>query len=421
MDQTEQYVANVAGQVEQRPPALHAIPVGGALTRRWPSSWTAFFPPHRAQQPGATALRYCADLCGPRWRWLPDGSARVRGPRFNWQEPRITSEGDPLRVVFDPWSKELDGSDAEMGWHLTPLSYRAFEREFGAKEPKISFGDTDGKTCDERDSIITAVQWTVSTETKNIIIATKPDGDEASYTEDDFHLARQNGEDLQYVRNYRDKRKVVKWCRMSGAGILTPEAVYSCRGDRHCPGLWLCGLERWPAGLLRHSASRTRAAACLQLPRQRGARIHQSSAQVARSWCPCAPWRMSRSKLCTTERASRTARGSPIRMGRGYELGDLASYAPLALMLTSATIWKAWRRPGRTFKQRLACTKPAWERLRMRQAASPSSSASSKAKRPPRISRPVALAAGLGQVGKLIMQMIPRLIDNAPPGTHHRD
>ena len=34
MDQCGQYVSNVAGQVEQRPPALHALPVGDGADQR---------------------------------------------------------------------------------------------------------------------------------------------------------------------------------------------------------------------------------------------------------------------------------------------------------------------------------------------------------------------------------------------------
>jgi hypothetical protein len=36
----------------------------------------------------------------------PEYTDRAMG----YQEPRISSEADPLRVVFDPWSVQLDGS-----------------------------------------------------------------------------------------------------------------------------------------------------------------------------------------------------------------------------------------------------------------------------------------------------------------------
>ena len=34
MDQTGQYVANVAGQIEKQPPAIHAIPVSGGADKK---------------------------------------------------------------------------------------------------------------------------------------------------------------------------------------------------------------------------------------------------------------------------------------------------------------------------------------------------------------------------------------------------
>jgi hypothetical protein len=59
---------------------------------------------------------------------------------LGYQEPRISSQADPLRVVFDPWSVQLDGSDADFGYLLTSLSEREFKRRYGDKAELVSFG-----------------------------------------------------------------------------------------------------------------------------------------------------------------------------------------------------------------------------------------------------------------------------------------
>jgi hypothetical protein len=142
---------------------------------------------------------------------------------LGYQEPRIYAEADPLRVVFDPWSVELDGSDATFGYLLTSVSQREFERKYGAKAEKVSFGadqrNMDGQS--ERQSIVVAEQWYKEEQTRNVIIWVGPDNQEASGTEDEYWAACKNaGIQLQYVRSYRDKYQCVKWRTMSGAEIL---------------------------------------------------------------------------------------------------------------------------------------------------------------------------------------------------------
>ena len=59
-DQCGQYVANVAGQIEQRPPSLHAIPAAGGADKKVAEQLDGFFRhieyTSRAQQHYARAL-----------------------------------------------------------------------------------------------------------------------------------------------------------------------------------------------------------------------------------------------------------------------------------------------------------------------------------------------------------------------------
>lgn len=408
MDQTEQYVANVAGQVEQRPPALHAIPVGGGADKKVAEQLDGFYRhiehSSRAQQHYAIALTAAARAGVGYLMVLPEYVDRA----LNWQEPRITSEGDPLRVVFDPWSKELDGSDAEMGWHLAPMSYSAFEREFGKKSPKISFGDREGKTCDERESIITAVQWRVVTETKNIIVATL-NGDEASYTEDEFHEARQNGQPLVYVRNYRDKRRVVKWARLSGAEVLTEEAVYPADGIGIVP---VYGYVGWKDGRLSYCGIPRRA----REP-QRAYNYHMSEMRAYITQAPKSPLLVPMSAL-----KDQTIKNL-------YDLASVQNRAYLPYNDWDAENGRVIAPPTRLspsvdlrnhIEGAMQARQDIQAALGMYQASlgAPSNETSGIAIESRKQQGEAAtahfpshLAASLGTVGKLCMQMIPRLID----------
>jgi hypothetical protein len=177
-DQCGQYVANVAGQVEQNPPALHALPVGNGADKRVAEKLDGFFRhiehTSRLQQHTARVLTSAARAGVGYYIVRPDYVNRA----LNWQEPRIFSEGDPLKVVLDPWSVELDGCDATFGFLLSPISPREFERKYGKKAEQRSFGDDGTTKRDPRESIITAEMWKIETARKRMIVVF--DGDQVN-------------------------------------------------------------------------------------------------------------------------------------------------------------------------------------------------------------------------------------------------
>jgi hypothetical protein len=220
-DQTGQYVSNVAGQVEQRPPAMHAIPAGGGADKKVAEQYDGFFRhiehTSNAQQHYSRALTSAARAGVGYLVVRPDFVDRA----LNWQEPRISSEGDPLRVVFDPWSVALDGSDANFGYLLTPYSVREFERQFGKKAEKIGFGDEEQRYVnDDRESILVAEEWCAEEVKTNMIVCVGADDDELSLSEAEYWAAQKAGRQLQYVANYWDKKRFVYWRKLSGAAIL---------------------------------------------------------------------------------------------------------------------------------------------------------------------------------------------------------
>lgn len=234
MDHTGQYVANVAGQVNKAPPAIHTVPVGSGADVKVSEQLDGML--RHIEYASRAQIQYGISLTSAARTGVgylivrPEYIDRAMG----YQEPRIYAEADPLRVVFDPWSVQLDGSDATFGYHLTSMSQREFERRFGAKAEKCSFGQAarsmDGKS--ERSSVVIAEQWYKEETTRNVIVWQQQDGQETSGSEDEYHAAcHAVGVQLPFIRNYRDKYQCVKWRTMSGAAVLeTPENADGSEG-----------------------------------------------------------------------------------------------------------------------------------------------------------------------------------------------
>lgn len=227
-DQIGQYVSNVSGQIEQRPPSLHALPVGSGADKKVAEQLDGFF--RQIEHSSRATQHYARALTSAARAGV--GYLIVR-PTFvdralNWQEPRIDSEGDPLRVIFDPWNRELDGQGADFGFLLTPMSPLAFAQSFGDKAEKVSFDSEDLKEIkDDRESIVIAESWRAEVEETTWYIVRlaptpdNPEGDEVSLTEDDYALAKERGQPMEVIRTFVDRRRVIKWSRMSGCELLS--------------------------------------------------------------------------------------------------------------------------------------------------------------------------------------------------------
>lgn len=226
-DQIGQYIQNVTGNIEQQPPSMHALPVDGGADRKVAEQLDGFFR-HIEYSSRGTQHYLTAELSAAR---AGVGYLIVR-PEYvnralNWQEPRLSSEGDPLRVVFDPWSTELDGSDATFGNHLKPYSHREFERRW-PKAAKVSFGADE--RCDERSSIVVADGWWIEEKRVNQIVCQDPNGGPEArlvLTEDEYwERDRATGQRLPVYATYMDKVRKVMWARMSGAEYLDEPTEY---------------------------------------------------------------------------------------------------------------------------------------------------------------------------------------------------
>jgi len=223
LDQCGQYVSNVAGQVEKQPPALHAIPVGDGADKQAAEQLDGRFRhieyASRAQQHYTRAMTSAARIGVGYLVVRPEYTNRALG----YQEPRISSEPDALKVVFDPWSTDTDGKDATFGFVMSDISPKVFAKRWGKKEQR-DFGDLNTARKDgERKSVLVAEQWWQDTQKKNVVVFLDENGQETSEQVEDalwYEQVQASGMPYQYVRSYQDKVTVIKWRMMSGADIL---------------------------------------------------------------------------------------------------------------------------------------------------------------------------------------------------------
>jgi hypothetical protein len=406
MDQCGQYVANVAGQVEQRPPAMHALPVDSQADKKVAEQLDGFYRhvehASRAHQHYARALTSAARTGVGYLILRPEYVDRA----LNYQEPRISSEGDPLRVVLDPFSQEIDGSDAESAWLLTPVSHTAFERQWGKKKNKINYGDKDQVIVkDERKEVLVAEQWLVSDESQTVIVCKDSEGAEVSLPEDEYRLAAESGRQLERLREYRDKVRTVKWCRMSGADVLTEERVYPASGVGIVP---VYGYVSWTDGRLRYCGIPRRA-----MEPQRAYNYHVSEIRALMTQAPRSPWTAPVRALKGLEeiwdKASVEARAvlpyhdvdelgpiaAPQRSQVSQNLANHIGGAQQALRDVEASIGMFAANLGRPSNETSGVAIDA------RKEQGEASTAHF----------PAHLAASITQAGRLVLDMIPRLID----------
>jgi hypothetical protein len=220
MDQCGQYVANVAGQIEQKPPSIHAIPVGGGADQKAAEQIDGRFRhiehASRATQHYMRALTSAARAGVGYLVVRPEYIDRALG----YQEPRIGSEPDPLKVVFDPWSTDTDGYDAEEAFIANSLSCDRFEERWPGRK-LVNFGDTDTRRGDERKDVLIAEHWKKQATKIKMLVYTDAQGREASDTQDDYMEACVKAQKaLPISREYMDKTHKVIWTFWSGEDEL---------------------------------------------------------------------------------------------------------------------------------------------------------------------------------------------------------
>lgn len=406
-DQLGQYVANVAGQVEQRPPAIHAIPVADDADAKVAEQIDGVMRyveySSRAQVHYTRALTSAARVGVGYLVVRPQYVHKVLG----YQEPRISSEGDPLKVVLDPWSQEIDGSDATFGFLLSPMSYAVFERTFGRKKKKVSFGDEEQRQLDrDREEVLVAEQWRIESATRDMVAVRYANGDLGSLTVDELQKATAGGEIIEPLRGYTDKVQRVLWSVMSGAEVLQEEREYPASSIGIVP---VYGYVSWADGRMSYCGIARRA-----MQPQRAYNYHMSEIRAFMSLAPKAPWIVPKRAVKGLERlwdkSSVESRaylpyndvdetGQPIapptRAPVAINLANHTQGAERALQDIQASIGMYQANLGAPSNETSGIA------INERKQQGEASTAHF----------PAHLAASLTQVGRICVEMIPRMID----------
>lgn len=403
LDQTGQYVSNVAGQIEQQPPSLHAIPESGGADKQAAEQLDGRFRQieyaSRAQQHYARALTSAARAGVGYLVVRPQTIDAALG----YQAPRISSEPDPLKVVFDPWSVETDGSDATFGYLLTTLSVREFQRKYPGKDVQ-DFGDTEqAYRRDQRKSILIAEQWYQVEETKNVIVYTDENGDEATATEQEFwdlHAQGLIAPQQEQPRAYKDKRLVVKWRLMSGADMLEEERDYHADSIGIVP---VYGYVSFVHGRMKYCGIPRRARSAQQAYNYHKSELMMPGAQLMASkralagveqiWDKAAVQRRAFLPFNDADEMGEIA--APTLIKTGSSLVDHAAGAEAALRDIQASIGMYQANLGAPSNEQSGV---AIENRKQQGEAS-------------NAHFPSHLAASLGQVGRIVMDMDARLAD----------
>ncbi len=404
-DQTGQYVANVAGQIEKQPPAIHAIPVGGGAEKQAAEQIDGRFRhiehASKAAQHYARALTSAARSGVGYLVIRPDYTDRALG----YQEPRISSEPDPLKVVFDPWSTETDGADANFGFILSEVSPREFTRRWKGKD-QINFGDIEAnRSTDDRKSILVAEQFIKVASSRNVIVYIGMDGQETTGDEEEYFAASQAaGQELEFIRNYTDKTQVIKWRRMSGADILE-ESEYMADSIGIVP---VYGYVGFANGRMTYCGIPRRARAA-----QQSYNYHLSEQHAYIGTAPKSPWFISKRAAAGVEplldRMSTDARAwmpyndmdelgaiaAPNRINPSVSLMNHEAGAAQALRDIQASIGMYQANLGAQSNETSGVA------IESRKQQGEASTAHF----------PSHMAASLGQVGNIVMQMDARLSD----------
>ncbi len=240
-DQTNQYVAQVVNDSRQNKPAIHCLPsdANGAIkvAQALEGIIRNVEYASRASIAYDTAQEYAARI-GLGWIRVV---TEITDHENNYQEPRIMRVHDPLSVLLDCDSVEPDGSDATDAFVETVMTKRAFEKAHPKKA--TTSWDNDGWFTD--DSVKVCEHFYIEENEQNRIMVRQEDGSMFTVTEDEYwQLAARTGMKPPIGGTFKAKQRKVMWQKMTGAEIMDSREFAS----QYIPVVPVLGYELWVEG-----------------------------------------------------------------------------------------------------------------------------------------------------------------------------
>jgi hypothetical protein len=235
-DKTNQFVMQVVNDLRMNKPSIQVLPADSradvAVAQKLNGVIRHIEYVSRADIAYDTAGEHAVRL-GLGWiRVIP----QVMRPETNEQEIRIMRVHDPLSCMLDPNSTMPDGSDAMWGFVGCRYTKKAFQREW-PKAKADSFDDENGGLWFDEETVTVAEYFEVVEEVQNRIVAE----DGQSYSEDDYWA---QGGAMPAVKNYQATQRRVKWFKVTGCEILEETDFPS----QYIPLIPVMGHEMWVEG-----------------------------------------------------------------------------------------------------------------------------------------------------------------------------
>jgi hypothetical protein len=220
-DRTNQFIAQVVNAARQNKPSIHVLPADSkadiAVAEKLNGIVRHIEYVSRAGIAYDTAIENAARV-GLGWlRVVPE----VMRPDTNEQEIRIKRVHDMTAAYLEAGWSEPDGSDATHAFIETLMTKRAFKAAFPkAKDQSWEGGEMGAEWFGEQVRICEYFD-TKEKDTNRITFQAGEGGEEATLTEDEYWaLAKQIGFQPPIVSTFMAKSKSVKWYKLSGAEVL---------------------------------------------------------------------------------------------------------------------------------------------------------------------------------------------------------
>jgi hypothetical protein len=241
-DRTNQFVAQVVNDARQNKPGIHTIPANSQANDDVATTLDGVI--RHIEYVSRAGIAYdwaieCAARIGLGWiRLVP----QVMRADTNEQEIRILRVVDPMSVVIDPDCTEPDGNGAMWGFAETLMSMQAFK----AWKPKASTQSWEGHNGWFQDKAVRIAEYfCIDESSQNRILAETAEGDTLDLTEEEYWSKSQElGYQLQFISQYQGTKRKQKWVKMSGAEVLEETEFPS----QFLPLIPVIGNETWIDG-----------------------------------------------------------------------------------------------------------------------------------------------------------------------------
>ncbi|MGH8759593.1 MAG: portal protein, partial [Burkholderiales bacterium] len=219
LDKCNQHIRQIVNDMRQNRPSIKVRPVDDSADKDAAEVFSGLIR-HIENRSGAevaylTAGEYAASIGRGFFRILTE----YEHEHSFSQEIEIARIHNPFGVYLDPYSTELDGSDAEWAFVTDRMPKKLFERQFPNVEPvdieRAGIGDL--LEWYQQDSVRVAEYFYRTANSEPLLLL----ADGTTAWGEDYQRSLENGiEPVPVVQERQARRRRVQWCKHTGCEIL---------------------------------------------------------------------------------------------------------------------------------------------------------------------------------------------------------